>query len=187
MNLRNRLDKRTLMEVGWLLLVVAAAAFLYHNLGYVHAPGKLPDQIGPELWPRAILVLLALLAGVKTLFMVLPWGKLADDDSYAANMEKEDTPEPVRSRKVLGIAILALFGFALSIEILGFPIGCFLFLAAFTFIGKWCHTVSVLIISLLGTLGIIFLFSKLIYLPLPRGKFFFEDLTLQLLKLLGIF
>jgi hypothetical protein len=40
--------------------------------------------------------------------------------------------------------------------------------------------------SVLGTVILLYLFVKVVYLPLPKGAWFFEDLTLAVYRLLWI-
>jgi hypothetical protein len=42
------------------------------------------------------------------------------------------------------------------------------------------------LISVLGTIGLLYLFVKVVYLPLPKGQFFFDDLTIIIYRILHI-
>jgi hypothetical protein len=40
--------------------------------------------------------------------------------------------------------------------------------------------------SVLGTIFLLYLFVKIVYLPLPKGQWFFDDMTIFLYRLLHI-
>jgi putative tricarboxylic transport membrane protein len=73
-----------------------------------------------------------------------------------------------------------------AMEILGFLMANFLFLIIFMRIAGWRKKVSLLVTSLLGTLVLMYLFVKVVYLPLPKGQWLFYDLTIYLYRLLHI-
>jgi hypothetical protein len=40
--------------------------------------------------------------------------------------------------------------------------------------------------SVLGTIFLLYLFVKIVYLPLPKGQWFFDDMTIFLYRVLHI-
>ena len=70
---------------------------------------------------------------------------------------------------------------------LGFPIVTALFVAGFMAL---CGTRSIAALSasaVLGTIGLLYVFVKLVYLPLPKGDGPFEALTLALYRALHLY
>jgi len=177
-------NREVFVQIGWLVLIVAFCVALYINACAIAAPGKLPGQLGPDMWPRMLLTLLMFLSVAKIIALLIQGEQPKPETAVTVETDSE---EPRRNSKVLGIAILVLFGFVAAIEIMGFMTGCLAFLAVFTYLGRWRNKKALLLISTVGTLFITFLFVKWIYIPLPRGRFFFHDLTTALYKLLGIF
>ena len=45
---------------------------------------------------------------------------------------------------------------------------------------------SLIVTSLLGTIFLLYLFGKVVYLPLPKGDWIFNDLTIFIYRLLYI-
>jgi hypothetical protein len=46
---------------------------------------------------------------------------------------------------------------------------------------------TLVLVSLLGTIGLIYVFVKVVYIPLPRGEWFFDDITLLIYRALLIY
>ena len=108
--------------------------------------------------------------------------------SIAANTiaeTEEPGPEVDRRKLLAGIALIA--GFVVGTEVMGFPLACFLFLVGFIYIGGWRRPVSLVALALAGTVGALYVFVKIVYLPLPKGIGPFEDLTVMLYRVLGVF
>ncbi|MEW6409582.1 MAG: tripartite tricarboxylate transporter TctB family protein [Nitrospirota bacterium] len=180
-------------KISGQVLFLVINIFLFVHAGSIQAPGKLPGQMGPATWPRAILLALIFCSLVKIYYI---WKdsriptpeesteKIIDIEN---GVSVEEVVETQRNWKILVSAILLVFGFVLAISVLGFPLGCLIFLWAFTYLGGWRKTIYLLFITVLGTLFIAFLFVKWVYIPLPKGRFFFDDLTIAIYKILGIF
>ena len=63
-------------------------------------------------------------------------------------------------------------------DMIGFVLANFLFLLLFMRIAGYRQMRRLTLISVLGTIGLLYLFVKFVYLPLPKGQFFFEDMTI---------
>jgi putative tricarboxylic transport membrane protein len=85
---------------------------------------------------------------------------------------------------VSGIVLTVLY--VLVIERLGFFLTTFLYLAAFTWIGRYRRPVIVLVSSLVGSLFFMFMFMKVVYVSLPLGQGPFSQVTFLLMRLMGI-
>src|SRR6266536_794278 len=146
------------------VIVLAVAAFLYllaNRIEFV-APG---GRIGPDFWPRAILLLAMATCAyeiVKTLFFGHP------DQEVAGVLESiiEEAPAdtvaqepPARSYlHLLLIGVAMTIAYVVLIERLGFFLCTFLYLAGFTWVGRYRRLGIVLASSLLGSLLFIFFF-----------------------------
>jgi len=185
-NLRS--NQSLIIKISWPILVSLLCIFLYINAGSIQAPGRLPGQIGPAAWPRAILITLIFCSLLK-IILDLRRGRHGSmpEEGTGESVGEVEVIETLRSRKILVIAILLVFGFVLAIDVLGFFLGCLLFLWTFTYLGGWMKKIYLSLITTLGSLFITFLFVKWVYIPLPKGRFFFEDITIAIYKALGIF
>ena len=71
--------------------------------------------------------------------------------------------------------------------LLGFPLTTFFFLLAFMRLAGTRRPLPLLVTALLGTVALLYLFVKVVYLPLPKGAGVMEDFTIFLYRLLRIF
>jgi len=83
---------------------------------------------------------------------------------------------------MIGLVIFSVIG----MDFLGFLLANFLFLVFFMSITGVKKKVSLLLISLFGTILLLYLFVKIVYLPLPRGQGIFNDLTIYFYRLLHL-
>jgi putative tricarboxylic transport membrane protein len=177
------------------LVVLAIVVALYVLAGRIEfaAPG---GRIGPNFWPRAILLLAMLTCGyaiVKTLFF-------SSGDSELEGMlgsvikevpaEEEATltheaPE-ARFPHLLwsGIALTVLYLFV--VEKLGFFLCTALYLALFMWIGRYRRIGVIVVTSLVGSLAFVFVFMKVVYVSLPLGVEPFAQVSYLLMRILGI-
>jgi hypothetical protein len=154
--------------------VAAAAALLLASRGLdaVAAPG----QLGPAFWPRLVLVGLMLACLAKAVEEVR-----ARTVGGAADVRR-----PL-ARGRLAAAVASIVFYVLLGPWLGFPLATALFIATFMAL---CGTRAPATLggsALLGTVALLYLFVKLVYLPLPKGAGPFEDLTIGVLRVLRIF
>jgi len=90
-----------------------------------------------------------------------------------------------RRKLAVGIALIVLY--VLATPVVGFPLATVAFIVAFMGL---CGTRSVAALganALIGTVLLLYLFIKLVYLPLPKGEGPFEAVSLALYRALGIF
>jgi hypothetical protein len=78
-------------------------------------------------------------------------------------------------------------GYPILAPLLGFPLTTFLFLLGFTRLAGARQPLLLPVVSALGTVGLLYLFVKVVYLPLPKGTGVVEDFTIFLYRLLRIF
>ena len=69
---------------------------------------------------------------------------------------------------------------------LGFAVASLLFIALFIWLGTYRRTKVVAVVSLLGTLLLMFIFMKVVYVSLPLGEGPFESISVFLMGLLGV-
>ena len=95
-------------------------------------------------------------------------------------------PTPI-ARQKLALGVTLIVGDVWLAPLVGFPLVTGLFIAAFMAV---CGTRSPTVIAVnvvVGTIGLLYLFVKIVYLPLPKGGGPFEALTLALYRALRIF
>lgn len=156
-----------------LLGVVIAIALLFASRGLdtVSAPG----QLGPSFWPRLVL------AGLVLGCLAKAW-----EEARRSVRDPEPDARPLaRVRLAAAIALIVLY--VVLTPLLGFLLATAAFIAAFLAL---CGARAPLVLAanaVAGTVLLLYLFVKLVYLPLPKGGGPFEPLTLAVYRALGIF
>jgi len=136
-------------------------------------------QLGAFFWPRAILILLMFSCGFKVLESFKGFGKGVADTGLEA------PPTQANMGKLVAMIVMLLAA-VVSMEMIGFPLCNFLFLLLFMRIAGLKKKVHLLVISVLGTILLLYIFVKIVYLPLPKGQWFFTDFTIFLYRVLHI-
>ena len=133
-------------------------------------------QLGPGFWPRMALIGLG---GACVAKLVEEWRRGGVDTAKAG-------PVPIsRARLTAGIALIVLY--ALLAPFLGFALVTALFVGAFLVLGGMRSPGTIAANVVIGTVGLLYLFVKVVYLPLPKGDGPFEALTLALYRALRLF
>lgn len=161
--------------------------------------------LGPTAWPLAIVVFMMILcayeamkrlAGAKDQFtgFIERQEKAAEQGEEVGSIktlmaaqadEGEADDPPVQMGKLLG-GIVLITAYALGITYVGFFISSALFLSLFAAIGGFRHPIWNPVICVLGSFGFFFVFMRVAYISLPLGEGIFKDLSLLLLKLIGV-
>lgn len=164
--------------------MLAGAAYLYRSAGhFAYAPR--PGELGPDVWPRAILALLMVVCALRLfghLFGIAAEGAAADasvDDSAGA-----DAPRRFPRLLVAGIVLTILY--VLSMGTLGFFVATTLYLALFMLVGRYRRPVVIVVTSLAGSLVFVYVFMKIVYVSLPLGAGPFQQLSVAVLAAMGV-
>jgi cytochrome c oxidase subunit IV len=181
--------KRRLARAAPYALLLAIAAGLYVKAAHIEYTGP-EGRIGPDFWPRAILTLLAavcvyelakslLVAGAQS-----AGGMLQNLMDAAAGTDAEPRPQPSSTRLALGIG--ATLGYVLLVDVLGFFVSTAAFLFAFILVGGYRRAGVAAVCALAGSLAMVVVFMKVVYISLPLGAGPFRAVSVGLLALLGV-
>jgi len=157
---------------------VALAVALYPGTWGLDAVAR--GQLGPGFWPRMALIGLAGACAAK---FVEEWRR-----ARTAGVIVSEAAGPAaiaRAKLVAGIALILLY--ALLTPWLGFALATAGFVAAFLVLCGMRSLPAVAANVVIGTIGLLYLFVKVVYLPLPKGDGPFETLTLVLYRALRLF
>jgi putative tricarboxylic transport membrane protein len=135
-------------------------------------------QLGPGFWPKVVLVGLSLACLAK---LVGDWRARGRESSVAA------AAAPPVARGTLGLAILLIVLYVFVTPLLGFPLATAAFIASFMALAGARTAGKIAGGAVIGTIGLLYLFIRVVYLPLPKGDGPFEALTVGLYRALGIF
>ncbi|MCM3759535.1 tripartite tricarboxylate transporter TctB family protein [Alkalihalobacillus oceani] len=166
--------------MGNLALSIATIIFsIFFFIYTLQIPASSSTSIGPEFWPRVVLISLAIM-GIVLLIKSLREMKrpaiVEESISETEKVEEEFEVEEVHKSRYL-IIILALFVYILSLSFIGFvPTTPFMLIGIALIIGmrKWY---SMALTGVLGTACFIYLFANTLNIPLPRGVGIFRELS----------
>ena len=148
----------------------AVSLFLYYVAGTFKkfAPYA---KLGPEFWPKGILLLLILLSGILLIkditSVIKPQG--------ASPLEK---PPQKSERYRFVLVILLSFAYAFGMGIFGFLISTVAFQFIFLYLLKVKRIVPILLVSLLNTAMLYVLFIVVLNMLLPTGVGIFRAISL---------
>ena len=156
------------------LAVVAAYLFvLARNFEYEPEAG----QLGPGFWPQL------LCAGIFVCALVRVAQKLrAEPVTGAAIAEEEDHFRWQR----LALALALVVGYVFGTVFLGYILATTLFFVAFVWLGGQRHW-YVVPLGLAISLVFAFVFLKVVYISLPSGEGVFDQLSVLLYRLIGVY
>lgn len=164
-------------------LPLAAAAGAGVLAGAFIAPGVDLDAmtrgvVGPATWPRAMLYCAAGAAALLAFLRLL--------EALALRPRTAGGEGEYHEGRSLG-AIALLVGYGAAIPMVGIAWATPPFIAGWLLLGGLRRPLLVGLTSILGTLGVLYFFVKLSLMPLDRGKGVFEQATVALYRLLGIY
>lgn len=177
-------------QVPYIVVLLAASYLFFLTTRFdFSAPG---GRIGPDFWPKAILLLAMITCAyeiVKNLFFA---GGRRDLAGVLESIIEEAPAEQVQQAPPPAFLPLLIGGMALTIayvvliDKLGFFLCTFLYLAAFMWIGRYRRHGVILATSLIGSLVFVFVFMKVVYVSLPLGVEPFAQVSFFLMRVMGI-
>ena len=148
----------------------------------------IPDQIGPEVWPKIILILMI----VVCLFcivrhLVMPPPPVVADLSAQLVLPEDASPEHEEDHPALVLAVVAATCvYLLLLETAGFFLCTLVFTVCLMLCGGVRRPALIAGLALLITTFFTFTFMKIVYVALPIGVEPFSSVSLGVMKLLGI-
>lgn len=174
------------------VIVFAIAAGLYYTACCFDFEAR-PERLGPDAWPKGILILTLLVCGYEIIKNLLSGNgataveglkEMLQEESAVCHEEEEAPPPVFWYLLVSGICLTACYVFLMNV--IGFFIDTVLFLGIFMIVGRYRKPVVVLVTSVLGSLVFMFVFMKIVYLSLPIGQAPFSVVSLALMQLMGV-
>jgi putative tricarboxylic transport membrane protein len=181
-------------------LVVLAAALWLWSVAESFAISTRLGRIGPEAWPKMVLllILLAALWGVVEAclkarpdevasVLIKQATRSAGHEQDAEQALEGESEGPVEHRPAFALAgIGAMLVYVAAIPYLGYGICTFLLLLAIMLLAGYRKPVSAAVIALLGTLAFFFVFQRIAYISLPLGVGVFKEFSTELMTLMGV-
>ena len=178
-----------LLRAAPYIVVQIAAMYLYQVAGRIDFPAA-PGRIGPDFWPKSILVLLGLVCVyeiIKNLLIGETFTAAGLLENFMKDSGEAGGEEKLRSYPLLlGGGIVLTIIYVLTISTLGFFLATIAYLALFMVLGRYRNWTVIALSSVLGALGLIFIFMKVVYVSLPLGVEPFSAVSLWLLRVMGV-
>ncbi|MGE5524216.1 MAG: tripartite tricarboxylate transporter TctB family protein [Rhodospirillaceae bacterium] len=165
------------------VIVLAICGYLFHLAVGIQYNGP-PGRIGPDFWPKAILLLAIATCGYEIVRRLIV-SEARSTAAQAASAEEGGAPPAAYPGLLLG-GIALTVAYLLTIERVGFFLCTFLYLAGFMFIGRYRRVGVVFLTSFMGALLFMFVFMKVVYVSLPIGQEPFRQVSLLLMTLMNI-
>ena len=159
------------------VVLVAAAVYLFVVALDFKQVGP-SNQIGPGFWPQVLCV------GIGIGALVRLGQKLRSRERRVVGDAAPEADEVMMPRVALGIALVV--GYVVGMLFLGYILATALFLVAFIYLGgqrQW----YVVPLGIASSLLFAYVFLKVVYIALPSGVGIFDQLTVLLYELLGIY
>jgi putative tricarboxylic transport membrane protein len=167
-------------------VMLAVSALLYYAATLITAPSVSGGRLGPDSWPKFIIVVMAALCLYEIVKRLVVGSSFTATGLVPVANDGEaegEAAEAHHGKLAAGIALVA--GYVLGVSHIGFFVATAVFLAAFTWIGGFRRPLTLAIVSLAGTFALLVVFMRVAYVSLPLGVGPFKAISLLLLKLIG--
>jgi putative tricarboxylic transport membrane protein len=188
-SLPRELMKARLIRVMPYVLLLVATIYFYYLSTNIQFPAH-GGRIGPDFWPKIILLLLGATCAyeiVKNLLVAKPHDVKGVLQTLTAASGEEDASAEGQSYLTLlaaGIGLTILY--VSTIGYLGFFLATAPYMALFMYIGRYRRIGVIAAASLSGTLVLMFVFMRIVYVSLPIGVGPFAKVSTVLMTLMGV-
>ena len=172
-------------------ILLAASIFLFWSVTQIDAYTGGSGRIGPDAWPKAIIVFMGLLCAMEVLkrLFAKPKGHVdaaLPEPGSGESSELSAAPVAAQYPAKLAGGIVAIAAYALLVSWIGFFVATALFLGVFPWIGGLRRPMLSAVLGIAGSFLLIVMFMRLAYISLPLGEGPFRSLSIGLLKLIGV-
>lgn len=170
------MDKSAIRATLPYVVGLAVAAVLFHFAQTIEYTAR-PGMLGPDFWPKAAIGLMAIVCLLEIGRILL--GLRGDTHGVGDALEKAEDEEeaPATYPWLLVGGIVLVSAYAVVVDILGFLLSTFLFLAAFMYLGRYRRHGAIWATSAGVTLMAALIFMRIAYVSLPRGVPPFDAVT----------
>ena len=179
-------------------VLLLVAGFLYYATAFIDTAAS-ATRIGPDFWPKVIIVAMAALC-LYEISKRLISGDTRDAAGLIAGLDRAppeiegapataEVPAPTPTQpnpRKLAAGLVLIAGFVVGVAYVGFFVGTALFLALFSWIGGYRRPLPVALISVVGAFVLLVIFMRIAYVSLPLGFGPFQQLSVLLLRLIGV-
>ncbi|MDA8107972.1 MAG: tripartite tricarboxylate transporter TctB family protein [Betaproteobacteria bacterium] len=172
-------------------VLLGLAAYLFQEAGQLEIT-RIEGRLGPDFWPKAILVLLMATCAYELLRRLLRGSDARPaepvtlgEDATVDELEPDAAPAR-RYPHLLWIGAGITVAYVALLDVLGFFLATFLYTLLFMLVGRYRRWPVLIASSLGGSLLFMFVFMKVVYISLPIGREPFSAVSVALMQLMGI-
>jgi hypothetical protein len=181
--------KARLIRVMPYVLLLVATVYFYYLSTNIRFPAH-GSRIGPDFWPKIILLLLGATCAyeiIKNLLVAKPRDVTGVLQTLTAAAGEDDASAQGQSYPALlaaGMGLTILY--VSTIGYLGFFLATVPYMALFMVIGRYRRLGVIVAASLSGTLVLMFVFMRVVYVSLPIGAGPFARVSTMIMTLMGV-
>jgi len=173
-----------LRSSSWPLFIMLCSIYLFHlSMDFPQTQPK--GRLGAQVWPQFFLGGLILMCLYEIAWHAIQTFVRESALRPSPDLHEQDA-EQISIRKFMAGAV-TFSAYVLLFPYIGFVLDNTLFLLIFTALGGNRNRWVLILLPTLGTVMLCYLFVKLVYIPLPRGVWIFDDFTIAFYRLLGIY
>ena len=181
--MNNRAAIRTRIGYSVLCLVVSLVLAVWFVVPAGGTNFAADSLVGPATWPRAMLLGIACCAALLLLRNAFLYAEAGRDGAQPLRAPSGDAFD--NRKAALGVILLIVYVGA--IPVIGFAMATAGFLLVWLPYGGVRKPHVVISVAVIGTIALLYMFVKLTTMPLDRGIGVFDNLTVSLYRLLGIY
>ncbi|MEL7566909.1 MAG: tripartite tricarboxylate transporter TctB family protein [Dehalobacterium sp.] len=181
------IKKNQKILVNAVLILLAVSIYLMaNNFNYT---SKDVNRLGPDFWPRMCALIIIVVAIYDVLTSLIRTKKATREIIEDNNLETEigdDKKDQKRNPLLLFACLLSTFAYIMFLPIIGFGIATLIYLGVLMVIGRYRRWRVIIASSVIGSLSLMFVFLKIVYLSLPPGIGIFAEFTYCMYNLFGV-
>jgi len=155
-------------EIIMSLFILAASCYLYYEATQLRV-FRAYKEVGPDFWPKIVLICLIALSATLTVSHIITWRK-----------SRRKLGKWEEGWKRVLIAVLLAVGYVYFLKPLGFIVASPLFILGMMLL-ILPEKKKMIPFTILGIMVMIYvIFSKLLFVPLPKGFGIFHDISIFL-------
>jgi putative tricarboxylic transport membrane protein len=175
---------KKIRDAGPYLIVLGIAGWVYYVADHISFTA-IPNQMGPDRWPKMITATLALVSAFEIIRRLLFSAPVIADVEESGLEEELIHPKQTHIAMVFG-TIVATIIYIVALERCGFAASTVIYSACLMSLGGFRRPLVIALCACGLTILFMFIFMKLIFVALPLGQGPFARISLALMSLVGV-
>ncbi|HEV8033680.1 tripartite tricarboxylate transporter TctB family protein [Yoonia sp.] len=167
----------TLLPLGLLVMAMILPGFMFESDQTASTIG-----LGPAAWPEAILMAMAVFCVLWIARDVWALGAAGRRPTLSFPVEDDHYHF---GKALIGLLLIIAYGW--SLPVFGFAVTTTIFIMIWCLFGGLRNVLVLIPVTVIGTIGLMWLFMGLALMPLPRGYGVFDNFSIWLLRATGIY